>query len=71
MQLPRRRGRISHKYPLPGMEVGDHFEVRCSEDEYEVVSNRVRASVWVWGKRHGKRFASRKIEGGIGIWRVA
>ena len=70
MNLPKRRGRIAHKYPLRTLAVGDHFEVRCTDEEYAVVANRVRAAVWTWGKRHKKKFASRRLEGGIGIWRV-
>ena len=70
VDLPKRRAGRPPRDPWEKLGVGDSFFVAASWDEYDAVSNKVRASAWNWGKPRGIRFASRRVEGGVRIWRV-
>jgi hypothetical protein len=54
------------KYPFGEMAVGDSFFVASGEGAF-VVS----AAACSHGKRHNKRFATRAVEGGTRVWRIA
>lgn len=58
--------RSKSKYPFAEMEVGDSVF-------YEGESNggKVHASMVKSGQRHGRVFTSRKVDGGLRIWRIA
>jgi hypothetical protein len=59
--------RIScNKFPFSTMEAGDSFLVT---DEYEKKCITVKACVY--GKKHGKRFCTRKVPDGVRVWRVS
>jgi hypothetical protein len=51
----------ARKYPFDEMEIGDSVLV---EDD------RVYSAVSVYSKRNGKKYATRKVEGGIRVWRI-
>lgn len=52
-------------YPFREMEVGDSFFVATTR-----IQHSVRRGASATGKRLGKRFTCRKVEGGLRIWRV-
>lgn len=58
---PDRRGAAI--YPFGEMAPGDSFLAPNG-------ANAIRAAHG-YGKRHGQRFTSRKVEGGVRIWRIA
>lgn len=64
-QMGRRRS-----YPFPDMEIGDSFFVPFEEGDLKVKA-AVQAAATHYGKRHGMKFATRSIEGGIRVWRLA
>lgn len=63
--LPDRvRTSAASTYPFSDMQPGDSFPV--SKDEL----NNVRVSACTFGKRHGKKFSVRQIDGNHRCWRV-
>lgn len=54
------------RFPLADMAVGDSFLLR---DKGQLPS--VRATAWSYGRRHGLKFAIRKVPQGWRCWRVA
>lgn len=54
------------KYPFPSMEVGDSIFVPD-----QASSGTAANSAHAYGLKHGLRFASRSVEGGVRIWRTA
>ena len=57
---------------LDEMEEGDSFFVEIPDDEFwRIEANSVRAAVWRFGRMQGRKFISRKVEGGIRIWRLS
>lgn len=69
IQMPNggRLGRKS-KYPFAEMEVGDSFFIPGSGEDVRL---RVANAAMVHGKRNGKTFTSRKVDGGFRLWRSA
>ena len=69
MELESRSGRPL-KYPFSGMEVGDSF---IAADKYTLsISVSVSNSGRQWAKRSGNdwKFATRKVDDGIRVWRT-
>lgn len=52
------------KYSFESMEVGDSFFL--SVDQRRKFSNTASG----WGKRNGKKFIVRKVDGGFRCWRT-
>jgi hypothetical protein len=61
------------RFPFLGdMEIGDSFMVEIPDDEFfGIEANSVRAAVWRHGRLKGRTFTSRKVEGGLRIWRLS
>ena len=59
------------KYRLCEMEVGDSFTVPFHEDGPKKTQARVCAVASRYGKKHGKRFETRLLDGEVGCWRMA
>lgn len=55
---------MARKYPFGEMEVGD--SVLFSVDEMK----RARSYSHSFGLRHGRKFTTRKVDGGMMIWRI-
>ena len=62
--IPKKRSECS-KYPFNLMGIGD------SVLGHEKEGARIAAAASVWGKLNGKKFISRKVEGGVRVWRTA
>lgn len=65
--------RVRRKYPWPEMKVGDSFFIPVDDArQCERVRNSAKASAGQFRARHNRAFetVSRKIEGGLRIWRV-
>jgi hypothetical protein len=57
-------------YPFDKLKINEHFEVMESEG-IKNYFNRVHCALYQWNRRHfGKKLTSRKIKGGIRIWRI-
>ena len=56
------------KYPWEGMKVGDSFFVPAEED---IGRNRTRNAAYQANQRYGSnRYTTRKVTGGVRVWRV-
>ena len=64
--LPSLRKPTTH-YPFAKMKVGDSFFVPVKKP---VDASRARCAAIQYGKRNNIKFATRKVTGGIRIWRV-
>jgi hypothetical protein len=69
--IPVTSGKMLAKYPFNDLEIGDSFLIPSSDDD---VRDRRRASAAVQRQTHvikrGK-YVTRRVEGGIRIWRKA
>lgn len=64
--LPPLREPTTH-YPFKKMKAGDSFFVLI--EKLSDVS-RARCAAIQYGKRHKVKFATRKVDGGLRIWRI-
>jgi hypothetical protein len=54
------------------MEEGDSFMVEIPDDDFFAIeASSVRAAVWRYARMSGRKFISRKVEGGLRIWRLS
>lgn len=63
---PRKWGDL----PLETINVGDMVELPMPKEEAHIKVDAIRQFAWRVGKRSDKRFSVRKMDYGIGIWRV-
>jgi hypothetical protein len=56
------------KYPLASMEIGDSFVVPL---KYPEQRNALNSAVSIFAKRHGRKFATRRIDNSVRVWRIA
>ena len=61
--------RGTRKYPLHLMEVGDSYMVTIDAEDAVKLSS-ARTSPCTYGLRHNKKFVTRKVEGGVRVWRT-
>ena len=57
-------------YPFGKLKVNESFFVQI-EPYLEKRASSIRACASSFGKKHGMKFACRRVEGGIRIWRTA
>ena len=62
--IPVPPARLSHRYPWLEMEIGDSF-FTANLSHGNMGTQAARA-----GKRHNREFVTRKVDGGIRVWRV-
>lgn len=55
----------SHKYPFSSMSVGDSFLVE-NDGQFSKATN----AAYMYGKRNGQKFRSKKCGEGVRIWRI-
>ena len=60
--LPPARSRV-RLFPFPDMRPGDSFLVENS-------GTVVRAAASRYARKNGMRFVTRRVEGGVRVWRV-
>ena len=59
------------KYPFNCLSAGDSFVFPVEEGEdRDVVQNRLRSAAANWGRDHGVKFVTRRVQNGIRVWRV-
>lgn len=58
------------KWPFREMEVGDSFLCPIPATD-KAACGRLSSAVSWWGTRHKQKFATRKVEGGVRVWRIA
>ena len=61
------------RFPFLGeMEAGDSFFGEIPDDDFwRIEANSVRAAVWRFARLRGWQFITRKVEGGIRVWRLS
>lgn len=57
----------AYKYPFAKMEVGDSFFVPINREK-ELKS--VASSSSLYGSKLGRKFTTRKVVGGVRVWRI-
>jgi hypothetical protein len=67
-QIPLPKRHQPSKYPWKQMEVGDSFFVATDTKRKAIQFGAMASDT---GKRLGCKFATRQVDGGIRIWRVA
>jgi len=60
------------KYPFDEMEVGESFKVECPPEKISYQRHRILVAARAHSEYHklGRRYISRKVDGGCRIWRV-
>ena len=60
------------QYPFNAMEVGDSFLVKCAVNEMPRVKNSLFSAIRKFSIKHKSKskFASRRVDGGIRVWRT-
>lgn len=67
--VPIQRSRIDMEvYPFADMEIGDSFLATKENSKKPQV---VRSAAYEAGKRLGRKYVTRTVEGGIRVWRTA
>ena len=64
--VPPQRRRSPDLDGFGEMPVGGYVFVEADDDEARKLPNRVSAA----GKRFGMKFTTRRLDGGVGIWRT-
>ncbi len=59
------------KYPWGEMKVGDSFFVAVDKEPPSAVQGTVSGSARAYGKKHGQKFTTRIVDGGVRVWRTA
>lgn len=67
IEAPTPKGGRNPVYPFREMEVGDSVFLEGQDMNKE---NKGYMSAWAYGRRSGKKFTGRVVEGGLRIWRV-
>lgn len=57
------------KYPWAQMEVGDSFFVPGAPPKG--VAKQLKSAASQQATRHGRRYATRLVEGGVRVWRIS
>lgn len=65
---PRRSNNI---YPWQSMEIGDSLMIPGEGAASQKNAKLVAMAAYSYGKRTGKKFSFRPVEGGHSIWRVS
>jgi hypothetical protein len=58
------------KYPFQRLKVNEYFVVPCEPFEQEYMAKSLWSSARWATYKTGFKFATRKVEGGIAIWRI-
>jgi hypothetical protein len=67
--IPATTGKLQRKYPLSDLLVGQSFFVpRISDARRELMT--ISGAATRHGKKTGKMFVTRTVEGGVRVWRV-
>ena len=66
--IPVKRPREDSVYPFTEMEVGDSF---LATEQICKKPHKVRMAAHEAGKRLGRKYVTRTVEGGIRVWRTA
>lgn len=65
VEIPKRSGDATRKYPFPQMEVGDSFAVPSGRHL------AVSTAATNYGNKYQMKFSVRAVDGGHRCWRIA
>lgn len=68
-QVAPPRGHHLVRYPFRQLEVGQSFFIEGIAGDHAAIL-RVRGAANVQGRRTGKKYSVRKMDGGVRVWRV-
>lgn len=69
VELPQAKGK-EIKYPFKTLQVGESFLVESSPENITKTQRKMSAISVMAGKRHGKKFITRRTDVGVRIFRV-
>jgi hypothetical protein len=58
------------KYPFMYLEVGDSFFVEANGDKFKKIEATIRSSSGHYHKMSGRKFAVKRVDGGLRCWRL-
>lgn len=67
--MPSRKAHNA-KFPFKEMQVGDSFLVPFDGEDEGTVRSRIASNCTHQKRRIGRQYATRKVDGGIRVWRV-
>jgi hypothetical protein len=70
LPIPDRTKETASKYPWRAMEVGDSFLVAQEPGEAIHMARDRANKITQYAKRTGRTFCTRKVEGGVRVWRL-
>ena len=69
--VPLPAARKARRYPFPEMEPGDSFAVTLDAASQKKERDRIERAASTYGRRHGKKFATRLMGDTVRVWRVS
>jgi hypothetical protein len=69
VELPQAKGKKSI-YPFKTLEVGESFFIFCESEQMTKTQRKMSALCVMSGKRHGKKFVTRRVDNGVRIFRI-
>ena len=67
--VPQAKGK-KNVYPFNTLEVGDSFMIESSPEQLTKMQRKMSAMCVMSGKRMGKKFITRRVDGGLRIFRI-
>jgi hypothetical protein len=68
--IPATTGKLQRKYPLSALLVGQSFFVPFTSDDTRKQLVMVSGAATRHGRKFGKLFITRTVEGDVRVWRV-
>ena len=68
--VPMPKVKAKLKYPFNEMEVGDSFEIPCTEETKKDMQVKIASSSGAYGRKNKCKFMTRQTDNGIRVWRI-
>lgn len=69
VEVPQAKGK-RNAYPFKSLEIGDSFFIPVEKIDITKSQRKMSAICVTTGKRHGKKFVTRRVDGGLRIFRI-
>jgi hypothetical protein len=69
VELPQAKGKKGI-YPFKTLQVGESFLIEASPEQMTKTQRKMSALCVMSGKRHGKKFVTRRVDNGVRIFRI-
>jgi hypothetical protein len=68
--LPTAKPGMPPKYPFLDLAVGENFVVKAKAKDARVMQQKLSTLGCGFARRTGRKFATRRVPEGVGVWRV-